>query len=606
MDGISIESVDLDGSLLPSGKARIRKLEVTQGPSSVLLTGDAHIFRDDFRLNQPIDADFTLTGNHLLPDRIIKRTDIGIETRFLPSRADWELAGRLSCDISEFLDKSGNIEKKLPVQTLHADLDIKEKSLSATFDKTTDLTAVADIEKNLYRASFEFRKTPVAPFFQAAGIPGWKGWISGRVKASGEIPSAVPSDAGNILESAGGHLTLDAGLDGTVDRPDFHASLNILQGSYPVPGTGMTLSEVNGTIKAASEKVTIQELTGKLDNGRFSVSGTMDLENFVPRTADIALEGSRMQIQIPDTAMVRFDTNLTWALTPENSHLSGRVEILEGEYTKDFNVNPVDVLTRKTRSSPASSQKSSDTASILTDTVLDVDIDAKSPFVVDNNMILASVDPDFSITGTPARPIPLGRIIITEGTVTYFKREFEIEKGSVRFTDPYAVDPEIELTASHRIREWTIQLAVSGKSDNLDFQLTSDPKESHQDIVSLLVTGKTSQELSEGEGKSSSPTSLVTDKASGMINKSITESTPLDSFEMNYDETEENKAGVDVTMGKELSRRLSVEYRTKTEDQQTVHSGEVQYKLLENLMLKTFNDSEGNFGGEMKFKLEFR
>jgi autotransporter translocation and assembly factor TamB len=391
-----------------------------------------------------------------------------------------------------------------------------------------------------------------------------------------------------------------------MDRPDFHVSMDIRQGSSPVPGTEMALSEVTGTIKATPKRMTIRELTGKLDNGSFSVAGTMNLENIVPRTAQIFLEGSRMQVRIPDTAMVLFDTNLTWSLTPESSHLSGRVEILEGEYTKDFNVNPVDMLTRKTRSSNASSQKRSDTASILTDTVLDVGIDAKSPFVVDNNMILASVDPDFSITGTAARPIPLGRITITEGTVTYFKREFEVEKGIVRFTDPYAVDPEIELTAVHRIREWTIRLAVSGKSDNLDFHLTSDPKESHRDIVSLLVTGKTARELAEDEGETDSPTSLVTDKASGMINKSITDSTPLDSFEMNYEEGGENGAKVDVTMGKELSRRLSVAYQTKIEDQETVHTGEVQYKLLENLMLKTFNDSDGNFGGEMKFKLEFR
>ena len=606
VDENSIERLELDASLLPSGKALIRKLEVTKDPSSVLLTGEADIFKNGFRLNESIDADFTVTGNNLVPVRILDWTDIEMETQFLPSRVDFELAGRLFCDLSDFPDKSGSAAKTIPVRAVHADLDIKEKSLSATFDKSTDLTADGDFKENRYRASLQFRKTPVAPFFQAVGIAGWKGNVTGRIKASGEIPIAVPPDAGKIMESAGGHLNLDAELDGTLDRPDLHAALTIRQGSSPVPGTEMALSEVTGAIKATPEKITIKKLTGKLDSGNFSVAGTMGLENLVPRTADIALEGERIMVQVPDTAMVRFDTDLTYSLTPESSHLSGKVEILEGEYTRDFNVNPIDAITRKTRTSPALPEKSSDSASILNDTVLDVRINARTPFVVDNNMILASIDPDFSITGTPARPIPLGRIIITEGTVTYFKREFEIEKGNVRFTDPYAVDPEIELTAVHRIRDWTIQLAVSGKSDNLDFHLTSDPKESHRDIVSLLVTGKTARELAEGEGKSNSPTSFVTDKASGIINKGITESTPLDSFEMNYDEDGENGAKVDVTMGKELSRRLSVKYQTETENQQTVHTGEAEYKLLENLMLKTFNDSEGNFGGEMKFKLEFR
>ena len=59
-------------------------------------------------------------------------------------------------------------------------------------------------------------------------------------------------------------------------------------------------------------------------------------------------------------------------------------------------------------------------------------------------------------------------------------------------------------------------------------------------------------------------------------------------------------------MGKELTRRLEVKYSRRKEEQETVHTSEAGYKLLENLLLKTFNDSQGNFGGEVTFKLEFR
>ena len=61
-----------------------------------------------------------------------------------------------------------------------------------------------------------------------------------------------------------------------------------------------------------------------------------------------------------------------------------------------------------------------------------------------------------------------------------------------------------------------------------------------------------------------------------------------------------------VTLGKKLSKRLEVTYSMETEDQETVHTNAAEYKLLENVMLKAFNDSKGDFGTEVILKLEFR
>jgi translocation and assembly module TamB len=110
------------------------------------------------------------------------------------------------------------------------------------------------------------------------------------------------------------------------------------------------------------------------------------------------------------------------------------------------------------------------------------------------------VEPDLKITGTISDPVVTGRAQIVEGTIVYQKRQFEIEKGVIDFMDPFRIDPEITLNATCAIRNWVIHMHISGKSDNLLFRLFSDPAETHEDILSLLIIGQTTRELGQGGG----------------------------------------------------------------------------------------------------------
>ena len=82
------------------------------------------------------------------------------------------------------------------------------------------------------------------------------------------------------------------------------------------------------------------------------------------------------------------------------------------------------------------------------------------------------------------------------------------------------------------------------------------------------------------------------------------ESTPLDSFKVGY--SGPASSNVNVTLGKKLSKRLEVKYLMETKDEETVQTNAAEYKILENIILKAFNDSKGDFGTEVTFKLEFR
>jgi translocation and assembly module TamB len=223
--------------------------------------------------------------------------------------------------------------------------------------------------------------------------------------------------------------------------------------------------------------------------------------------------------------------------------------------------------------------------------------------VLDNNLAFILVEPDVHISGTLRNPVVTGRAQILEGTVVYQKREFEIETGIIDFVDQFQTEPEISLHAFSSIRKWTIHMDISGKTDNLRFRLYSDPALTHEDILSLLVIGKTTGELGQGGG---SYTGILTDKASEMVSQGVQSSTPLDEFTLGLDESGDQGANVNVTMGKQLSDRLKFIYSMDTEDEETIHTNAAEYKMLENVLLRAFNDSKGDFGTEVTLKLEFR
>jgi hypothetical protein len=61
-----------------------------------------------------------------------------------------------------------------------------------------------------------------------------------------------------------------------------------------------------------------------------------------------------------------------------------------------------------------------------------------------------------------------------------------------------------------------------------------------------------------------------------------------------------------VTVGKKLSKRMIVKYAVKSKDGEMIQKAIAEYKFIENILVNGFQDSNGIFGGELQFRLEFR
>ena len=197
---------------------------------------------------------------------------------------------------------------------------------------------------------------------------------------------------------------------------------------------------------------------------------------------------------------------------------------------------------------------------------LNIDIKHRNSLVVDNNISQMDIVPDLKIKGTLRNPIINGRAKVESGHLVYRKKEFEIKKGVIDFLNPYKTEPEIDIRGESRIREWLVELDISGTPDELIFSFRSEPALEEGDIFSLVVLGKTPGEMIESEGGSTqSAAQMLSQLMASGFKEDIRRTTGLDILEAEvFDESDESEsAGMKVTLGKELSRRLTLKYSSQ-------------------------------------------
>jgi len=593
--GISIS--DVNGSLAATPeKVIIKDLKAKINDGYLNLNGNINL--DDYTVKKSI---FNLTAANL---DIPISPQTGESKKIVIDNIDTHLELSLDYQTIEAINTEQIQNKVFPLKNLEGVIDLDRTDIAMTLDKTIRMNAFCDPETAQYDFKLKFEDTLLDPILNYAGLAGMAGNLKGHMIAKGNLTELLPVQVLERLKQVTGKIRLGASIKGTATQPDLNASLYLASINYPIPEAGLTISALNGRINVSDKSLIIDNIEAGLNQGHLNLNGAVALENFKPVSGELRVKGDQIEFEVPDMAQIELSSDLIFYGTADKSDLSGTILFSRAEYYKDIDIDLTSAISEKKRKTSSGGKKNGTGIPMFDRMTLNIDIDYKDPFIVDNNLAFILMEPDVNISGTAVNPVITGRARIIEGTIVYQKTEFEIDTGIIDFVDPYKIDPDINLAANTEIRDWDINLNVSGKTDNLNFQLFSDPQETHEDILSLLIVGKTTKELGKGAG---SYVDVLVDKASDVIGKTVEESTPLDSFEVGYgDAGDSQDSNVSVSMGKKLSKRLEVIYSMETKDEESVQTTAAEYKLMENLKIKAMNDSKGDFGTEVTYKLEFR
>ncbi len=426
-----------------------------------------------------------------------------------------------------------------------------------------------------------------------------------------ELEGIIPLEILNLFmeddTDAKGDLRIAADISGDFLKPDIYGDVEFKEAGMTIPELMQTLHALNGRIRLDPEKIILDGIRGSLETGRFSLDGTVEMEAFKPVKTLLAFSAKALPVRIPEVLDMLINMDVKIEGTEKKSLARGELTILEGLYYKDVNLSLLQFIPEKKRE--VAPLPKDIPYPVIKNMDIDLSIKGREPFLIENNLAGLAVRTDLHVSGKMNKPILSGQAKVESGTIHYQKKDFDVKRGVIDFINPYKIEPTLDIKSEVLVRNWVISLEVSGPPDQLQFLFSSDPSEEDQDILSLLMIGKTTRELIEGEGGASRSTEqMLAEMISSTFGEDIKKRSGLDVLEVETQEAggESSADRIKVTVGKNLSKRMTMKYSMESKNGEVLQRTSSEYKLLENILLSGFQDTKGSFGGELMYRLEFR
>jgi autotransporter translocation and assembly factor TamB len=284
------------------------------------------------------------------------------------------------------------------------------------------------------------------------------GRLSARLDVSGSLASPV----------AAGTVTLE---DGLLDGPDL-----------PSPVEGLT-----GTVTLSPDRLRTDRLAARIGGGSVVLAGSVGLEKGRPSGAvDATVRGRGVELEVNPDLMVRADADLTARGEWRALVLGGQVRVEEAVYVPAFDLaGLLGALTERARRPPPPVEPSP----WLPRLSFDLAVQARDAIRVEGDLGDADLGGSFRVNGTVDRPVVLGTLSSSRGTVNAFGTRFDISRADLEFKGRAGIDPDLDVLATTTRGEEEITVRVDGRASRAQLILSSSKGRSHTEIVSVLFGG---------------------------------------------------------------------------------------------------------------------
>ena len=596
---------------------------------------------DDIRLHLSVhkklarvygDLNFNLdTSYHLLKKDFLASIDFD-QTKLGPYL---KISGQpdMNGEISGQLKVKGNVQK--PTDMV-AQLNLTDLSV---FFKKIPLLKTNKVKGRMTGRRILLEETHIKLLSKGHLSMGGSARLNGPVDFSlnADLPIVDAGSFSEAMVDAKGDVSLSAKVTGSLPRPNIYADVNMADIAVTVPETGQRIESVNGKIRINPKKIGIKDLGGMLDTGKFVLSGVVEHDFFTPRKMDLSFSTDALPVEIPDTLSLLLNSRIQVVGEEGKAEAKGEIVLVSGSYYRDVNINLMLLGSIGKRSRGVAPAAKPLELPFFKEIALNIDVKHREPFLVQNNLADMEIRPDLSVGGTLSQPVISGRADVTSGEITFKKNIFTVNKGVIDFVNPYKTEMSIDIESQADVRNRAILLTLKGTPKNLELKLSSTPPETDADILSLLIFGKTSKEFSNGGTQNNtSARELLTGILADTLGEEVKENTGLDIFELETgdekDETGENREvgetrenlknigngknseddedgssdRVKVTVGKNLTDRMTVKVAVESEQGEMIQRAISEYKFLEHILISGYRDSKGVYGGELIFRIEFR
>ncbi|MBA6341647.1 translocation/assembly module TamB domain-containing protein [Colwellia sp. MB02u-10] len=205
------------------------------------------------------------------------------------------------------------------------------------------------------------------------------------------------------------------------------------------------------------------------------------------------------------------------------------------------------------------------------------------------------------ITG---QPLTLnGRLDLKEGKFEAYKQTLTIEQGQLLFLGT-AANPSIQFRAVRIVDDIKVGIIADGTIHTPRLTLFSEPTMADENVLSLLITGRNLDSLSQQEGNAltSAAISLGVESANKLVQK-IGEQLGLKDVAFTS-KSGNNGNSTRVDIAAKINDRLNVGYGTSIDSDSSVQAGwNIEYKLSPNISFEAISGDE--ISANINYKKQF-
>jgi outer membrane protein assembly factor BamA/autotransporter translocation and assembly factor TamB len=366
---------------------------------------------------------------------------------------------------------------------------------------------------------------------------------------------------------AEGETTVQLQARGTVQEPDLAGKVTLRNGNAVSDQPNVAAENINADISLDGKVITLASLKGDVNGGTLEGSGTLTLGEGGIADVDVRMTTKDFAYDAPLDLRSLSDSELRLNKQEDDFVLSGRVTITEGGLTGDINFDTGLLAAMTARHKLDLTEERNP---FLERIKFDVNVNTAMPILVDNNLARAETRTRLRLVGTPYEPGLLGQLTLLEGgEIRLNERRYEVERGIIQFVDERRIFPSFDLQLNTTVNNYDITIAVTGTPGDTQTTMTSDPTLPEPDIMAMLVTGRTLDEMrgEEYEVAREQVLSYMAGRVGSTLGRGLRQATGLSEVRIEPAViANETDPSARLTLGQDLTDQLKLVYSTNLTD----------------------------------------
>jgi translocation and assembly module TamB len=398
-----------------------------------------------------------------------------------------------------------------------------------------------------------------------------------------------------------GQTTADVSIQGTISRPRITGRASVKDASVSYSDFPVGLSRVNGDVVFDESRLLFDHITAQAGGGQLTLSGNVVYGEGELRY-EVNASTTRVRVRYPAGMSWLMQGNLELSGSSSAALLAGRIQVQRILFAQDVDVASFFAAASETTSGPPSSSP------FLRNFSFDIDGQTTPGAEIQWTGAHVGIEGEVRLRGTWDHPILLGNIHLLGGQMAFRGNTFDLTRGDINFSNPFRLDPVLNVEASSVISQYQVTINFSGPASRLALTYRSDPPLPDSDIIALLALGSPGEEAglrsSTASGQNYGATALLSEAISTGIGGRIEHLFGISQFRVDpfvAGTATESNAAARVTIQEQVARNLTITYSTNAATTNQYQLIQVQYNISRELSVEFLRDINGTYGFDIKW-----